>query len=508
MNLSHPWRAALIVAAGVAARLLAIDAPPFDYHAIRQYDTAAIARNFAEEEMNPLHPRIDWRGDSTGYVESEFPAYTFLVALLYRAFGAHEWLGRLLNVLLFALSATLLHRWAVRLLGDRPALLAIFFYTAMPLAVFFNRTVQTDTLLCFASLVSVYAFEGWTKSGRPRHLAASAAGTALALLIKPFTAYLALPLGYLAYRRFGPRLLRQPALWLYGAAATVPALLWYRHAYRLWEEHGNTLFRGYARLSIPGLFDPFWPEYAGMIVERIVFLVATPAGLAFLVVGALAAPMPGSRVLHLWVLGVALSMFVANEPHYDHEYYQLPLAFAAALFMAHGATLLVDRGLFSRRAVIASGALFVVLGAWRLRPFYAIPAESYQYVDYGRRVEQLVPPGEPVIVLQVGPDPRRGEWYQHRIAPGEYVLYYPMDLYLSRRKGWSLGNDARLSPALLERLRRRGARALVTFYPYLLDETPGLRDWLQAHIQLEETARYAIYRLRAVDAADGAGRTD
>ena len=89
--------AGLLVVLGGLARLWRIDGPPFGYHWIRQYDTAAIVRNFFDSGMSPWYPQVDWRGNSPGYVESELPAYTYLVALLYCIAGVHEWLGRALQ---------------------------------------------------------------------------------------------------------------------------------------------------------------------------------------------------------------------------------------------------------------------------------------------------------------------------------------------------------------------------------------------------------------------------
>src|SRR5262245_55842163 len=100
----------LVIALGVAARCTHLTHPLLGHHCYRQYETAAIARNFAEGDMNLLLPQIDWGGETPGYVESEFPAYSYLVACLYRLFGPHESLARGVNVALYALSALLLFR--------------------------------------------------------------------------------------------------------------------------------------------------------------------------------------------------------------------------------------------------------------------------------------------------------------------------------------------------------------------------------------------------------------
>src|ERR1700738_4501513 len=97
----------LLIFAGAGARMYRIDAAFADWHQYRQYDTAAVARNFAEESLNIFYPRVDWRGNSPGYVEVEFQAFTLPVALLYRVFGVHEWLARILNIFFYAATAFL-----------------------------------------------------------------------------------------------------------------------------------------------------------------------------------------------------------------------------------------------------------------------------------------------------------------------------------------------------------------------------------------------------------------
>ena len=66
---SYVW---VLVLFGVSCRMINLSAPPIGMHSWRQTDTAAIARNL---------PQVDWGGSGPGYVESEFPIYTYSVAL-------------------------------------------------------------------------------------------------------------------------------------------------------------------------------------------------------------------------------------------------------------------------------------------------------------------------------------------------------------------------------------------------------------------------------------------
>jgi len=66
----------------------------------RQADYTQIARNFAREDPNLLHPRIDWRRDGPGLVEMEFPLVPWTAGMLDRLFGYREQYLRLLGTLL------------------------------------------------------------------------------------------------------------------------------------------------------------------------------------------------------------------------------------------------------------------------------------------------------------------------------------------------------------------------------------------------------------------------
>ena len=125
----RPWLW-VVVALGLAVRLVQIDEPLIDKQAWRQTDTAAVARNYYEEGSDLFWPRVDWRGATPGYVEMNFPLYPYLVAGLYTvAGGVYEWLGRLLSALCSVATAVLLYQFAKRLFADElTGVLAAFFF--------------------------------------------------------------------------------------------------------------------------------------------------------------------------------------------------------------------------------------------------------------------------------------------------------------------------------------------------------------------------------------------
>ncbi len=500
-----------IVVLGAIARLYQIDVPLFDWHSYRQHDTAALARNFYEGGMNILYPQVDWRGASPGYVEVEFQLYTYSVALLYKIFGPHEWVGRALNIFVYLLSALLLFRLTARAFDPRAGVLAVLLYTVVPLAFFQTRAFQPDALLALGSLAGVHYFWVWTDDPRWRFLALSALGTAVAVLIKPPSLYLAIPLGYLACRRFGVAAVARPELWGYAALVLLPAFLWFRHAYGLWVEYGNT-FGLLGRQTIAGIWplgDSHWVLLAKKLAERITFEIFTPAG--FLLLGAGLAYNWWNRsrlrsgVLWWWLIGFGVYVLLVPRGHWGHDHYQLPAVFLAAAWMGYGAARLIEKGPPWRIGTAALIVAVVAASAWKLGEMLAIHPQRSTRIAFGQRVQELTEPDALIVFIARRPADHPPEIYRHRTPEGEFLYCDPIDFYLSHRKGWN-PDDFQATPELLERARGRGARYVATFFPQVFERQPELKAWLDAaYTPLEVTRAWAIYRMKAPPGAQPDG---
>ena len=100
----------------------------------RECDVASIARIYYCEDMNLFYPSIDWCGDGPGYAEMEFPIFPWLDTVLYKNFGCHETLGRVL-VYIFSLLALIISVMRCQLSRLRlPGLVLV-----MPSLHFFQR---------------------------------------------------------------------------------------------------------------------------------------------------------------------------------------------------------------------------------------------------------------------------------------------------------------------------------------------------------------------------------
>src|SRR5664279_6544607 len=149
---------AALVVAGLLLRLRGIHNPLLDHPGWRQGDTAAIARNFATLQFNIFYPQTDYNGPPPNYVELELQIVPFIAASLYKLFGIHEVLGRLIS-LTFGLGTIVVigafARWLFR--SGVACLAAAALYAALPGSIYYSRTFMPDTAMVFFFTAAIYA---------------------------------------------------------------------------------------------------------------------------------------------------------------------------------------------------------------------------------------------------------------------------------------------------------------------------------------------------------------
>lgn len=499
-----------VITFGVAIRLYLVDEP---LSGVRMTDTAALARNFHEESMNLFYPRVDWRGSTPGFVESEFPIYSYVIAALYRVLGVHDWIGRLFNIVVYALSALFLFRMTCRLFDPLAGILAAAFYTVAPLSYMYTLTFQPDALMALASLAAVYWFWLWTETDRRYLLVLSGAALFVAVGIKPMSLYLGLPLLYLAGRRFGWGVLRQPALWIYAAAVLLPSAAWFHHSWSLWDQYGNTfgILGGWNKIGTPTTIGP-WFKLTVRLAERLWSWIATPGGLLLLTAGLIRRAPGRNYLLHWWTVGFGVSIAITLQGHLSHGYYQLPIVFPVAAWMGLGASRIWENPWrLPRLTRVILAILVLSVPAFALEQYrdgplgrsVRVSERDRRRIAFAEEVASLTEPDAPVIF--VIPYRGRPALYQHRTPYGEYLECDPVDFYRSHRRGWSL-DERQATPDFVATLRDRGARYLATAFPEILENHPELDRALRRDYELvREEPGGVLFRLGGPPAAGEAG---
>ncbi|MGE5674904.1 MAG: hypothetical protein ACM3XM_13695, partial [Mycobacterium leprae] len=104
-------------------RLYGVGHSPFEQGEYwRQPDTESVALNFLHYRFNILQPNFNYDGPLPNVVALELQVTTTLIALLYRLFGQHYALARLVPILFFTGSCAYLYGLSRRYIGERGAL--------------------------------------------------------------------------------------------------------------------------------------------------------------------------------------------------------------------------------------------------------------------------------------------------------------------------------------------------------------------------------------------------
>ena len=478
---------------GLGMRLVQIQAPILGVHSWRQADTAAMARNFAEQGLVFWRPQIDWGGAGSGLVEAEFPLYPYTVALLYRVFGVHEWLARGLSVLLSVLTIWLLIRIGRLLLGARAGWWGGVFVAVLPIPVFYGRSVQPEAALLFLAALCLERFLVWLDSGHPWTLLVSWLAFSGACLVKvlPFV-WLGVPLLWLWGSRRHWRVLRHPGTWLFPLAALAVTALWYWQAHRLGQTSGLSFgfWGGDAhRYTWRDLLGPgYWAGLALRITVRNLAVL----GLPLLVLGLAALRRIPDRqertrslVLPIGLAAVLAAGALAPESSAVHEYYQLPLTlFAGPLIglgwvrLEQGAVPFLQGG---RRWIVLTLVLLVSLTVLTIDYWSREQTAGSPTLALAERIQRDTPPGARVVVM-TGSD--------------------PTVLYLAHRKGW-LVSPKRLMERTPTQWQDLGADAIAGSYQEVESFLPfadgpdktRLQEWVRSQAGVEETDSGFLIRL-------------
>jgi hypothetical protein len=201
---SHPRSFWLLLLFGILLRSVALNQPLLDAHLLRQCQTAAATQSLIAQPGLPLSSSIPWLGDDTSRYILELPLYNYLTIGVFHLTGQLDLSGKLVSILLWALSFYLLQAIWRRLLTPQQACWANALFVAAPLSVFYGQTFMPEMLvqvLALGFVVLLLRYE--EKPTLSRWTACAAVGLAGLLVKLPEVAHLYLILMFLVWRREG-----------------------------------------------------------------------------------------------------------------------------------------------------------------------------------------------------------------------------------------------------------------------------------------------------------------
>ena len=472
--MTRRWTLIIVVAASLMSHLKGLTAPPLDYHYHRQVNTAAIARNYSENGLRFLTPQINWEGPYRGRAATEFPLYMWLTGLLWPLFSLGDVWGRLLSTAFSAAAAVYLLLFLERRLSRTEALWSATLFSAIPLEIYFGRTIQPEALALAATLGALYHWDRFLDGGSWRQWTLATAGAFLAISHKLPYAYALLTLAALTASRRGIESLRRPSVLAAPVVCLAGVYAWYQYAsagaYVVPAHPWQFLaILDYGRL-------PFFVQF--QFLSRLPELGATWPGMALAAVGARVLWRRGERFCFVWWVSVALSIVAGSGYTFFHEYTSLPFAPVMASLMGPGLVWAWDLAAAAAKPRLARAALAAVvlslpvLAAFRIKHWYN---QNFQFLATAGAAAQAVSSPDDLFVC-------------NQRAPSVYLYYL-------RRHGWGwdFKNSDSTTFARVEELAAQGAKFLMT----AAADLPGAQGaWLDArHARVYSDGVIDIYRL-------------
>lgn len=358
--------------------------PLLDYHAYRQCQTASMARNYARHGMHFFQPELDTEG-APARAGTEFPLYSYVLAILFKVFGVRDLLGRILSAVFAAWGAVYLYRLARLRLPGPVAVASALVMCVIPVHIYFTRTVQPEPLALCGLLGFVYHSDRWLRApSRSSDWLKALLFGALGPLLKLPTLYLIVPLGMLL--AWEHRVLEGSRLFAFlglitGILGSTAAWYAYTRTAKV-----TVLPLGLHEQLInlhPALSWRLWNDH---FVSRFPELCATYPGLLLGLAGAY--ELKKRKELRFWLgwfVATALYVVLLGEYGLMHRYTELPFAPINAVFIATGIGALWKRT--RRRPWWKTILLVLVLGvplhaALRIKHWYRL---EYPWVFRARQ---------------------------------------------------------------------------------------------------------------------------
>ena len=463
----------LILLFALVLRLKGINNPIIDHPGWRQGDEAAIARNFAFVDPNPLHPQADYNGPGPNYVELELQIVPYLASLAYSLFGVHEIFGRLISIaaslgtigVLFAFG-----RWLF--MSPLAGLTAALFFAIAPGSIYYGRTFQPDTMMTLFLTWALYVGTRSIVEDEERAWRGTLATTALvlmAILAKSVAFLLFIPLVAIMIGRYGlVKALQRPQHWVILVGSIVPFWLYdhYLRSIATWRwASGITTLHVLPSLARALTSPSAMLTKIGHFVDATLMLAHTMLGpvlFTLLILGFLTPLRSRSRLLLVsWLAaGLMYTFVVVTVEQVDYYLYPfIPLAaltggayLAAALDATRWSEIPTIARVIAASGLAAALALTILESRREIAPYYQYSGT----VMHNTRVLHRILPRDTMIVLG-------------HLDPG--VLYY-ID-----RRGWQ--EDPLLWSVYDEQSAiRKGARYFIVAEPLRLARNPELATWL------------------------------
>jgi len=444
-------------------RLYRINYPIADWHSWRQADTASVTREYVKNGVDILRPRYhdlanvqSGKDNLEGWRMVEMPFINAFIATIVRAQPSlnMEIVSRIVSILFSVGTALSLFFLVKKISGKAVAFYSSLVFALLPFSIFYGRAILPEPAMLFFSTSSIlfftYYLNGKKKVIKIFNYFLSLGFLALAILLKPFVAFLGPIYLVLALLKYKQKIFLHLELIVFGLSAFVPFYLW-----REWIKNfpsgipaSDWLFNSNGIRLRPAWFR--WLFY-----ERLTKLILGWWGWLFILANWINIDFKAWRanfskkiqlvfrdkklikeisVYGSWIIGVIIYLVVIATGNVQHDYYQvftLPIISIMVGRGIHQLILDIEQQLTDKKykklnqqtknlfPFIGVGLIFCLMlkVSWEnVKGYFNV--NHWEYIEAGKVIDELVPPNAKVI------------------APAFSDTVF---LYQTNRTGWPIG---------------------------------------------------------------------
>lgn len=406
----------LIIALGL--RLYKVTIPLADFHSFRQVDTAAVARNFTRDGFNLLYPKYDdfsnvqsGQENPQGYRFVEFPLYNAMFAGIYKLmpFLPIEVYGRLVAIFFSLAIIAIIYYLVLQEMNRLSAMIASFTFAVMPAFVFFSRMVLPDMPALGLGFISIFCLYKFWQSSFSRTLYhwfwLSIVFFACALLVKPTVIFYGIVLLIIFFRLYRFRLPMRWEPYLFAFLVFTPFIVWRIHISQYPEGIPASSWLITTVNTYEGPKDIFFKPafFRWVFMERIGINIMGIFMIFFFLLGII---IKNSRyLLHSVLVSALLYLLVFQGGNVQHEYYQIMILPALAIFSGVGAGWIVQNAhLFmplgiTYLVIMVSFVFGTVFSYYKIKDYYNYPTDLVQIASV---IRTLTRPTDKIVTDRTG----------------------------------------------------------------------------------------------------------
>jgi len=475
----------LILALGVALRLVNLAAPPLDFHPTRQLRNSLVARAIYFNAAANADPQKRALAESFRRAVGQYepPIFETIVGKTFLLMGGESFaVARIYDTLFWLLAGVALFNLARRITSPVSGLISLTYYLVLPFSVQASRSFQPDPLMTSAFVIGLYFLYRWSEDKRWRWAVLGAAFMGFAALVKIVIVFLvvgaAMPIVLTA---LGRRFWKSAQVWTMVAVMAIPAAGYYLLGN---PSRSTEYFFAWTVDLIKLITSPHfyadWLGFVGSLVGLIILFLS-------LVGTCLASARFRWLLIGLWA-GYLLYGITLPFQMFTHSYYHLQLIPVIALGLLPIVEALLERarqlGRVWRMAALVPLLVLIAYQAWAARSTLA--AEDFSDAPrLWQSVGEAIPGDADVIALtqDYGFDLMYWGWRK--------VHLWPLNTTLSQFR-----NDARELAVRFAELTAGNDYFLVTAFGQL-ESQPALAAALDGYSVAAEGDGYILYDLNA-----------